>query len=214
MRNRLWMIVSVFMLGSALACSGTGAAEQPTPTLFVLPTLPPASAAPTQPQAETQPTAEPTQSLPSFPTPTPVVQPGAGTVDHVQIYLIALEDGGKTGDAVGCGDSVVPVERQIVPTQAPLRAAMEELLSIKDQFFGESGLYNALYNSNLSVGSVLIDASGTASIELTGTMALGGECDDPRFEAQLTYTATQFSTVKTVQITINGKALKDLLGGK
>ena len=43
--------------------------------------------------------------------------------------------------------------------------------------------------------------------------ALAGECDDPRFEAQIVYTAKQFSTVKDVAVTINGTPMQDLLGG-
>lgn len=222
MQKRLWLFALAGLIGATLACDMPGGASAPTPTLFVMPTLPPATIPPSptvaavEPTATTPvnepPTAEPTQSGGGFPTPTSVAQ-GGGTVSRVQIFMIALEDNGKSGDPIGCGDTVVPVEIEIEPTQAPLRAAMEALLAQHDQFYGQSGLYNVLYNSNLQVDTVTIDAAGTAKIGLSGTFSLAGECDDPRFEAQLTFTAKQFSTVQNVEITINGTPLHDLIYG-
>jgi hypothetical protein len=68
---------------------------------------------------------------------------------------------------VGCGDSAVPAQVEIPPTAGTLKAALTALLSIKDQFYGQSGLYNALYQSDLQVESVSID-NGIASVYLTG----------------------------------------------
>ena len=76
--------------------------------------------------------------------------------------------------------------------------------------YGESGLYNALYQSDLQVESISLE-NGKAEIYLTGTMMLGGECDNPRVEAQLKQTALQFSTVQEVSIYINGKLLSEVL---
>lgn len=223
MQKRLWMLAAAALAAATLACDMPGGTPPPTPTLFELPTLSPTALvatstpavveSPTSPAPTEPPTAEPSQSGSGFPTPTSINQ-GGGTVSRIQIYMIALEDDGKSGDSVGCGDTVVPVELEIQPTQAPLRAAMEALLAVHDQFYGESGLYNSLYNSNLQVDTVSIDSSGTAHIGLTGAFSLAGECDDPRFEAQLVYTAKQFSTVQNADITINGTPLRDLIYGK
>ena len=111
----------------------------------------------------------------------------------VNIFLIALEDNGASGPAVGCGDSAVAVQVEIPNTQGVLRAAMEALLSIKTQYYGESGLYNALYQSDLQVG---------------------GECDAPRIQAQLEQTVRQFPTITDVVIYINDKLLQDVLSLK
>jgi sporulation and spore germination protein len=221
MQRRTLIFALAALIVASLACDMPGGTQAPTPTLFVMPTLPPTNVPPSPtvaaieptvaPPTTEPPTAVPTQSG-GFPTPT-AVQQGGGTVSRVQIYMIALEDNGKSGDPIGCGDTVVPVEIEIKATQAPLRAAMEALLSQHGQFYGQSGLYNVLYNSKLQVGTVTIDAAGTAKIGLTGTFSLAGECDDPRFEAQLTYTARQFSTVQNVEITINGTPLHDLIYG-
>jgi hypothetical protein len=135
-------------------------------------------------------------------------------VSHtVQVFLIAVGDNGLTGSAVGCGDSAVPVQVQTPPTSQVLQAALTSLLSIKDQFYGQSGLYNALYQSDLQVESITIVA-GKASVYLTGTLLMGGECDTPRVRAQLEQTILQFPTVTETDIFINGKPLADVLSLK
>jgi hypothetical protein len=131
----------------------------------------------------------------------------------VQVFLIAVEDQGRSGLFVGCGDSAVAVTLHVPYTTGMLRAALTSLLAIHDQFYGESGLYNALYQSHLTVGDITIN-SGTATIHLGGTLTLGGECDSPRVEAQLKQTALQFSTVHSVLIFINDRPLEDLLSGR
>ena len=134
-------------------------------------------------------------------------QPPAGT-QRVNIYMIGLE-----GGSVGCGDQVVAVRRDIPKTPAPLTAALNLLLAQKSQYYGESGLYNALYQSNLRIAS--ISRNGTAwTIRLTGSLLLGGVCDGPRVKAQLEQTALQFSTVKSVRYYVNGKTLESLLSGQ
>jgi hypothetical protein len=139
------------------------------------------------------------------------VEEQAGGIDRVKIFMVALEDKGQSGPEIGCGDSLVAVDREVAPTKAPLTAAMNELLSVNDQYYGQSGFYNSLYQSDLQIENITIDEQGLASIYLTGTYTLGGVCDGPRFEAQLVETARQFSTVKEVSIFINGKPLKEIL---
>jgi hypothetical protein len=144
------------------------------------------------------------QPAPTSPTPTRNV---------VKIFLIALNDNGKSGALIGCGDSAVPVQVAITPTAGVLKAAMVALLSIKNQNYGQSGLYNALYQSALQVESVSI-AGGKASVSLSGTLKMGGECDNPRIQAQLEQTILQFPTVTESAIFINGKPLAEALSLK
>jgi hypothetical protein len=131
----------------------------------------------------------------------------------VQVFLIAVGDNGQSGNLIGCGDSAIPVQVAIPATEGVLRAALQALFSVKDQYYGQSGLYNALYQSDIQVGTVTIE-SGTAIINLTGTLGLGGECDNPRVEAQIEQTAFQFPTVKRVLVFLNGRALEDVLSLK
>jgi len=158
---------------------------------------------------------------PTDPQPSPTVQAPTETrvptdvpTQHtVQIFLIAVDDNGQTGIPVGCGDSAVPVQVEIPPTQGVLKAALVALLSVKDQFYGQSGLYNALYQSDLQVDNVNIE-DGKASVYLSGTLRMGGECDDPRVQAQLEQTVLQFPTVTEAVIFINGIPLAEVLSLK
>jgi hypothetical protein len=164
-----------------------------------------------------QPAALPTETTQAasdtVPARTPVPPEIVPEAQTVNIYLIALEDNGQAGPQVGCGDSAVSVPVPISPTREVLKAAYQALLSIKQQHYGESGLYNALYQSNLQLDSVNIK-DGTAIVYLSGTLLLGGVCDNPRVEAQLEQTALQFSTVNAVAIFINGRPLRDALSLK
>ncbi len=132
---------------------------------------------------------------------------------QVKIYLIALNDNGKSGKDIGTGDSVVAVERTITTPQTPLKAAFEALLAIKEPYDKATGFYNTLYRANLKLDKATI-TNGKAAVYLTGSLNLGGVMDIPRIENQLNETALQFSTVKEVQIYLNGNPLKDALSLK
>jgi hypothetical protein len=132
---------------------------------------------------------------------------------NIKIVLIELEDNGQSGPLVGCGDSAIPINVTIPRTQGVLRAALEKLFSAKQQFYGESGYYNALYQSDLEVASVKIE-QGNAIIHLTGTIMLGGTCDAPRVQAQIEQTALQFSTVSNVTVFVNDVPLEEVLSSR
>lgn len=184
-----------------------------TPTaILTTPTTEPASATATI-QIPTSTLAVPTATAPQVPATTAASNPTTASEQSVQIILIALEDNGQSGTAVGCGDSAIPINVTIPRTQGVLRAALEKLLSAKQEFYGESGYYNALYQSDLQVAGVTIE-QGKATIRLTGTVMLGGACDAPRVEAQLEQTALQFSTVNEVAIFINDQPLEDVLSSR
>lgn len=133
-----------------------------------------------------------------------------GNFEEANIYLIALEDGGESGEEIGCGDSAAPVTVNFEPTVAPLTAALEELLSIDEEYYGQSGLYNALHNADLNVEGINI-VNQHATIALSGELSLGGTCDSPRVAAQLEQTALQYSTIDSVSITLNGDPLSEAL---
>jgi len=213
--NKLLLFLALLVT----ACGRLEVSIEQTPTLLAtltsqIPTNT-ATAVITLPTEQVNPTA--TITIPSL---TPVrstatrVPPTSTAVQQtVKIFLIALEDNGQSGILVGCGDSAVPVTVIIPRTQGVLKAALEKLLSIKEQYYGESGLYNALYQSDLKLKSVTID-QGKAVIHLTGTVMFGGVSDAPRFEAQIKQTALQFSTVSDVEVFINDIPLEDVLSQK
>jgi spore germination protein GerM len=142
-------------------------------------------------------------------------QPGSylSKTTSVRIYLIALNGGGTSGTTIGCGDAVVPVVRPIPRTNAPLTAALRLLLSGHHRYYGQSGLYNALYRNRLTIQRVSI-VNGRATVHLPGSLNLGGECDDPRVGAQLRQTALQFHTIRSVAFLVNGVPLRRLLSGR
>ncbi len=197
----------VFVLIGVLALAACGSRPASLPA-----TATPAPAAVTA----SSPTALPAPNatvLPVTATPPPVPNPTQAPQSSpipsgqtVKIFLIAVGDNGKSGKLIGCGDSAVAVTVPIARTQGVLRAALNSLLSIRQQYYGESGLYNALYQSNLTLDKVTIE-NRRALIYLSGTMKLGGVCDNPRVEAQFKETALQFSTVSDVAVYVNGEPL-------
>jgi hypothetical protein len=154
-----------------------------------------------------------TQITPSPPSDVGVNEPVNGLIGRTYMYLIALEDGGQSGPQIGCNDSAIPVVIDIAPTVAPLTAAISRLLSLDEQYYGESGLYNAFYQSDLTLQGINIQ-NGEAIISLSGNLQLGGVCDDPRILAQLEYTALQYGTVDSVSILLNGQSLPSPISGR
>lgn len=188
-----FLIVMLILSLSALACG--------LPTTSLTPVAPGAS--PTSPAQATTGVDTPAPGEPS--------QNPGDAVFEVTIYLVALEDGGASGPVIGCGDSLVAIQRPVAPTDRPIEAALNELFSIKEQYFGESGLYTALYQSDLAVESVLVDAGGAANVALTGQFMVGGACDTPRFIGQIEQTVLAAPGVSTATILLNGQSLEESL---
>lgn len=195
MKKGYWILIIIivlFIIGGVfgylyISNKKTDAAATPSPTL-------------TSPSI----TKSPSQS------PSPAASPTATPMTTVKIFLIAQDDNGKTGKLVGCGDSAVAVEREVPETKAVLKAAMEQLISIKDKTYGSAGLYNALADSSLNFESAEI-IDDKAIVKLSGTLNLVGTCEDARIEAQLKETTLQFSTVQNAEIFINNINLDEII---
>lgn len=134
-------------------------------------------------------------------------------ITQVDLYFVALEDNGKTGKKIGCGDSVVATKKELYISQDPLVSTLNALLAEKDTYSEKTGLYNGLRNSSLTLYRVA-KTETTITVYLKGELSLGGVCDSPRVEAQLEDTIRQFEPKKTVVIYINNKLLKEVLSGK
>jgi hypothetical protein len=225
MKRSICLVILILLATSSCnvpLLSRPAAATQPVPLTLAPPTntLPAPSA--TTPATETFTPPPPTETaVPTNLTPAPKTK-GKGKTPTatklpktimLKIFLIGVSDNGVSGKLVGCGDSVVAANVEVPYTTGVLKAAMTKLLSIKDQNYGQSGLYNALYQSNLKISSLTLK-DGVATIHLTGKLTLGGECDNPRVQSQLEETALQFSTVKKVVIYINNVELKKALSLK
>jgi hypothetical protein len=151
----------------------------------------------------TQPTANPDTSQ-------PVNEPSIKGYD-VQVAYIAIGDEGKAGDLIGCGDSVRYINRTVQATSS-IEGALQSLLSDKTER-SQSGLYNALWQSNLTLDAVTV-VDRSADVTLSGQMQLSGECDNPRVKAQLESTVRQVSGGEVVNIMLNGRTLDDALSLK
>ena len=136
--------------------------------------------------------------------PTPTISEGR----EVKVYLIALDDNGRRGKRVGCNDSLVPVTRTVSADAVPLKAAVEELLSLPREY--EGGLGNYWFGEKLRVESVQL-RSGVATIRIRGQVYVAGVCDEPRIEGQIGETARQFPGVRSVRVFVNGRRLADVI---
>lgn len=125
---------------------------------------------------------------------------------EVKVYLIALDDNGKRGRKVGCGDSLVPVSRTVARTATPLKAVIEKLLSIEPKPIENPGLQNFWKGENLTLKSVTIQ-NQTATIRISGNVFVAGICDEPRIVGQIEATARQFPTVKRVRVFLGNQPL-------
>jgi hypothetical protein len=105
----------------------------------------------------------------------------------------------------------VAVTRTIKPTAAPIRAALDELLSMPEEFDdGGQQLGNYWKGSDLKVKSVSL-TRGTATIQITGRLLVAGICDEPRITEQIEATAKQFPSVKRVRVFVSGTPLKEAI---
>jgi hypothetical protein len=152
-----------------------------------------------------------TASTASTPAPasSPAAAPTPELYDEVDVYLVAVGDKGQKGLKIGCDDSLVRVTRKIKPTPAPLRAAIEELLSIPHEYSKELGNY--WWGKDLKLKSVVIN-EGAATIHITGEGPfVAGVCDEPRITEQIENTAMQFSSVSSVKVFVNDKPLAEAI---
>ncbi|MHA7172341.1 GerMN domain-containing protein [Arthrobacter monumenti] len=139
--------------------------------------------------------------------------PQAGAAIPLTVYYIALNDGGATGEEVGCGDSLVAAFTEPVAFKDQLKATMDRLLADDNMHHGGSGLYNALYKSDLTFTSGNV-SDGTVTVNLKGTIRQSGVCDAPRIEAQLSQAAETAAGADSSDITLNGKPLPEVLSSR
>jgi spore germination protein GerM len=172
--------------------------------------------------SDAKPEAVPTQTPTSTTGTSPVAAPASGgaatpeaastpgaTTDEVKVYLVAVNDKGKKGKKIGCDDSLIPITRKIKPTEAPLKAAIEELLAVPHEYSKELGNY--WWGKNLKLKSVSI-TDGVATIHILGEgPSVAGICDEPRITEQIEETAKQFPTVKSVKVFVNDQTLKEAI---
>jgi len=103
-----------------------------------------------------------------------------------------------------------PVSRQIAKTTAVARAALDELLKGPTAEEKAQGYFTSI-NPGVKIQQLTI-ADGIAKVDFDEAMeqGLGGSCRVSAIRAQITETLKQFSTVKNVIISVNGRT-EDIL---
>ena len=107
-------------------------------------------------------------------------------------------------------DKVFPTERKIAKTQAVARAALEELLKGPTTWEKEEGFLTNI-NNDVKIQKLVIE-NGIAKIDFNEQLEfqVGGSCRVAAIRSQITETLKQFSSVKEVIISINGR-IEDIL---
>ena len=140
--------------------------------------------------------------------PGPGPEPEPGTA---QIYLVAIGDNGENGQLIGCQDSLIPVEVEIEATDDPATRVERALNALFGVGENQDDLYNALYQSTLTVDSVTVEGD-EVTVALSGDVLVGGTCDEPRVIEQIRATVLDAAGVGMATITVNGTPLDDIFG--
>lgn len=107
-------------------------------------------------------------------------------------------------------NKVFPVEREVPITEAPARAALDELLAGPTPVEQSAG-YATSINSGVTVlGLTIRDGVAIADFDEQLEFQVGGSCRVAAIRAQIAETLMQFSTVKRVVVAINGRT-EDIL---
>jgi hypothetical protein len=104
-------------------------------------------------------------------------------------------------------DKVFATSRQVPKTDAVARAAIEELLKGPSQDERRQGYYTVI-NPGVKIQALTIDDQGVAHIDFDPQLQanVGGSCRVSAIRSEITQTLMQFSTIKSVIISINGEA--------
>jgi hypothetical protein len=125
------------------------------------------------------------------------------------ITIKAYFNNNKMDPEISC-NKVFAVERQVPQTAAVARAALNWLLSGPTNAEKDAGFFTSI-NSGVKIQSLTIE-NGTAYVDFDEQLEyqMGGSCRVSAIRAQITETLKQFSTVKNVIISINGRT-EDIL---
>jgi hypothetical protein len=137
----------------------------------------------------------------------------AAELQTVTAYYVLVDDGGSNGVRFGCNDSLVGVAHSSSAGEDTLAAAVRALLDPEaeaEQSQPSPEVYNALSGSDLKFLSGSFDGT-TVTVYLAGQLSMGGVCDVPRVEAQLTHTAVTAVGAIRAEIYVNGLTLAEAL---
>lgn len=133
------------------------------------------------------------------------IKKGSGEFMKVKAYF----NNNKMDPEFSC-NKVFAVDRQVAKTEAVARAALEELLKGPTESEKNAGFFTSI-NSGVEIQSLKIENSTAyADFDEQLEFQVGGSCRVSAIRAQIEQTLKQFSTVKNVVISINGRT-EDIL---
>ncbi|MFA6089944.1 MAG: GerMN domain-containing protein [Candidatus Woesearchaeota archaeon] len=135
-----------------------------------------------------------------------------GETKELSIFLVKLNDAGKSGEAIGCGDSLIEIKEKLDIAENPIKTALNKLFQIKGNY-KNLGLYTALTNTNFKVESIE-EKNNIAIVSISGTYTISGVCEIPRIENQIKETVLKNSNLKDLQILLNGKPMEEVFSLK
>jgi hypothetical protein len=194
-------LAAIAVASLVVACSpsagvaGPIASPEPTtqPSVVQSPDVTPPPSATTVPTAvPSESSATPSSSAAGSATPAPT-----GTT-IVRAYFLR----GDATSSAGLPYHLVPVLRVVPETKGVARAALTQLLAAPPATFGTE------IPSGTSLLGISIDASGTATVDLSAGFASGGtSASQVARAAEVVFTVTQFANVKDVLFQAEGAAL-------
>lgn len=126
-------------------------------------------------------------------------------------YYVTKATNTPQASTFGCGDILVPITIESArKDNTTLKISLNELFTNSNQYTDSQTEYSALNQANLTVDEVT-ESQSTVNVYLTGELILGGTCDNPRVEQQLTATIREYVPGKKINILINNIPLSDLL---
>ncbi len=120
-----------------------------------------------------------------------------------QVLRVFFGNSNLNPGSIDCS-AAFPVEREVVATVTPGRAALQELLSGPTDAEANGGYYTSL-NGGAALKSLTIrDGVARADFDSRLGEGVGGSCRVTAIRSQITKTLMQFPTVKEVVISVDG----------
>lgn len=210
------LAIFLLLLAGLAGCNFPGLAlptPTPAPTSTPLPTVtpPPTETPLPSPTFTLAPSLTPPPATPTLPPPPPTA---AATLSADQAILVYYINKNETGQ-FGCGEALwyiktnQPKSGQVA---SDIRYALTTILNYHNETIGS--LYNPGYASSLAVSNVELSSNGVV-VSLSGTYNKTKDpCDGRRLIDQLRQTIKQFPGIASIQITINGTPIADVISRK
>jgi spore germination protein GerM len=139
----------------------------------------------------------------------PVTFKTTASAENTMVVKVFFGNRNLDPEGFSCG-ATYSTDRRIPKTSTPARAALEQLLEGPTNAEAEQEYFTSI-NSGVKIQSLTIE-NGVAKVDFNATIeeAVAGSCRVGAIRSQITNTLMQFSTVKSIVISVNGRT-QDIL---